>query len=103
MGGMLGILADQKMREVPRVDYFGQKVPSSPIPGLFHRRSGAPLFALSVATTGRAQWHLSLSSVPVPECLDLKPREPLAALCNEAIAQSLAQSPLDGFWLHKRF
>ena len=51
---MLGILADQKMRERPRVDYFGQEVPSSPIPGLFHSRSGAPLFVLSVATTGPA-------------------------------------------------
>ena len=102
-GGMLGILADQKMREGPRVDFFGQKVPTSPIPGLFHRRSGAPLFSLSVATLGPSQWRLSLSPVPVPESLDLSQREPLAALCNQAIAQSLSQSPLDGFWLHKRF
>ncbi len=102
-GGMLGILADQKMREGPSVDYFGQQVHSSPIPGLFHRRSGSPLFALSVVTLAPAQWRLSLLPVPVPESLDLSQRESLAQLCNEAIAGSLAQSPLDGFWLHKRF
>ena len=102
-GGMLGILADQKMREGPRVDYFGQQVASSPIPGLFHRRSGAPLFALSVVTSAPAQWRLSLLPVPVPESLDRSRREPLAQLCNQAIAGALAQSPLDGFWLHKRF
>ena len=102
-GGMLGILSDQKMREGPSVDYFGQQVHSSPIPGLFHRRSGSPLFALSVATTAPTQWRLSLLPVPVPESLDLRQRESLAVLSNEAISQSLAQSPLDGFWLHKRF
>ena len=102
-GGMLGILSDQKMREGPSVDYFGQQVHSSPIPGLFHRRSGSPLFALSVATTAPTQWRLSLLPVPVPESLDLRQRESLAVISNEAISQSLAQSPLDGFWLHKRF
>lgn len=102
-GGMLGILSDQKMREGPSVDYFGQQVHSSPIPGLFHRRSGSPLFALSVVTSAPAQWRLSLLPVPVPESLDRSQREPLAQLCNQAIAGALAQSPLDGFWLHKRF
>lgn len=102
-GGMLGILSDQKMREGPRAPYFGVEVPSTPIPGLFHRRSGAPLCALSVKTLAPTRWRFSLRRVPVAPETDLTSREALATVCNEAIADSLAESPLDGFWLHDRF
>lgn len=102
-GGVLGILADQKMREGPRVSYFGVEVPSSPIPGLFHRRSRAPLLALSIETIAPAKWRITVSAVEVPGDLDVSGREALAGLCNQAIECSLARSLLDGFWLHKRF
>jgi KDO2-lipid IV(A) lauroyltransferase len=102
-GGVLGILADQKMRQGPRVPYFGVEVPSSPIPGLFHRRSGAPLLALSIETTALAKWRIAVSTMEVSEDLDVSSREVLATVCNQAIAGSLVRSPLDGFWLHKRF
>jgi KDO2-lipid IV(A) lauroyltransferase len=102
-GGMLGILADQKMREGPRAPYFGQIVPSTPIPGLFHRRSSAPILALSVFTVGTCRWKLHLRPVEVPDSADIRDRSVMAAICNRATAESLSQSPLDGFWLHKRF
>lgn len=102
-GGMLGILSDQKMREGPRALYFGVEVPTTPIPGLFHRRSGAPLCALAVQTISPTRWRLSLRGVPVAPGTDLSSREALASICNQAVADSLAESPLDGFWLHKRF
>jgi len=102
-GGVLGILSDQKMREGPTAEYFGQPVASSPIPGLFHRRSGAPMLALSIETTAPAKWRITVSAVKVPEDLDLSSREVLATVCNQALERSLARSPLDGFWLHKRF
>jgi KDO2-lipid IV(A) lauroyltransferase len=102
-GGLLGILSDQKMREGPRAPYFGVEVPSSPIAGLMHRRSGAPMVALSVATVGLAQWRLEFRPVAVPETTDLSSREQMAAITNHALEKSLLQSPLDGFWLHKRF
>lgn len=102
-GGMLGILSDQKLREGPRVPYFGVDVPSTPIPGLFHRRSGAPFCALSVQNIKQTRWRFSLRCVSVAPETDLSSREALAALCNQAIADALAESPLDGFWLHDRF
>jgi KDO2-lipid IV(A) lauroyltransferase len=55
-GGVLGILSDQKMRQGPAVAYFGQEVHTSPIPGLFHRRSGAPMLALSLTTEAATHW-----------------------------------------------
>lgn len=102
-GGILGILADQKMREGPTAPYFGVAVSSSPIPGLMHRRSGAPMVALSVETVGLAAWRMVFRPVEVPLNADVASREQMAAITNQAIQASLSQSPLDGFWLHKRF
>lgn len=102
-GGILGILADQKMRQGPCASYFGVEVPSSPIPGLFHRRSGAPMLALSVVTVAPMRWELTMVPVVVPSDANLSRREVLADLCNQALEQRLACSPCDGLWMHKRF
>ena len=102
-GGVLGILADQKMREGPLASYFGVEVPSSPIPGLFHRRSGAPMLAMSFVTVAPTRWKLTVKPVDVSESIDIKNRETMAEICNQAIANSLIQCPCDGFWLHRRF
>lgn len=102
-GGVLGILADQKMREGPLAPYFGVEVPSSPIPGLMHRRSGAPMVAVSLETVGSAQWKLIVRPVTVPAETDIANRQQMATVTNQALQLSVSKSPLDGFWLHKRF
>jgi len=102
-GGMLGILSDQKMREGPKVPYFGVVAPTSPVAGLFQRRSGAAVLAVSVETLGRAKWKISVHPVEWPEVLAPKDRETPARVCNAAVEQAVARSPLDAFWLHKRF
>lgn len=102
-GGMLGILADQKMREGPLASYFGVEVASTPIPGLFHRRSGAPMLALSVVTVAPTRWKLTLTPVAFPANVDLSSRAALASICNRALEWRLACSPCDGLWMHKRF
>ena len=102
-GGMLAILADQKMREGPISSYFGLEVPTSPIPGLFHRRSGAPMLAFSLATVAPARWKLTFKPVTYPADVDLSSRAELASICNQALEQGLASSPCDGLWMHKRF
>lgn len=102
-GGMLGILADQKMREGPSVSYFGEVVPTSPVAGLFKRRSGAPLVVVSFETIGPVRWRLTILPVEWPESLASKDRETPARCCNAALEAALGRQPLDGFWLHKRF
>jgi len=102
-GGILGVLADQKMREGPIAPYFGQEVPSSPISGLFHRRSGAPILALSVITENTCRWRLEIFPVEVPAGTDVSDRAAMAEICNRALGNALSQSPHDGFWFHKRF
>lgn len=102
-GGMLGILADQKMRQGEWVSFFGVEVGSTPIPGLFHRRSGAPMLALSIETVGVARWKLKVDSVDLSELSEKPSRGALSRVCNQALEQTLSRSPCDGFWLHKRF
>ena len=102
-GGILCILADQKMREGPIASYFGLEVPTSPIPGLFHRRSGAPMLTFSLATIAPARWKLTVKPVKYPANVDLSSRAELASICNQALEQGLASSPCDGLWMHKRF
>jgi lauroyl/myristoyl acyltransferase len=102
-GGILCILADQKMREGPLASFFGVEVPTSPIPGLFHRRSGAPMLAFSLATVAPARWKLTVKPVTYPTDVDLSSRAELALICNQALEQDLASSPCDGLWMHKRF
>ena len=102
-GGMLGILADQKMREGPLASYFGVEFASTPIPGLFHRRSGAPMLTMSFVTVAPKRWKLTLNPVAFPADVDLSSREALASICNQALEQGLASSPCDGLWMHKRF
>ena len=102
-GGVLGILADQKIREGPSALYFGVKVPSSPIPGLMHRRSGAAMVAISLETVGLAKWKLIVRPVLIPDSTDTADRLQMTTVTNQALQASLARSPLDGFWLNRRF
>ena len=102
-GGVLFILADQKMREGPLASYFGVEVATSPIPGLFHRRSGAPMLTCSFATLAPTCWKLTVSPVAFPPDADMNGRAALASICNRALEQGLASSPCDGLWMHKRF
>ena len=102
-GGILGILADQKMREGVTVDYFGQPAQTSPIPGLFHRRSGAPMVALSLATVGFARWEMRFHPVDLSGLPPKPGRETLARAANQALETALSTSLCDGFWFQRRF
>ena len=102
-GGMLGILADQKMRQGEWVSFFGVEVGSTPIPGLFHRRSGAPMLALSIETVGVARWKLTVDLVDLSGLSEKPSRGALSLVCNQALERALSRSPCDGFWLSRRF
>ena len=103
-GGMLGVLSDQRASGGERVDYFGLQTHVTPLPGLLHLRSKAPLFGLSIATLGSAQWQIRLHRLPDPEIgADQKAREVVARTIARAMETVLAEEPLDGFWFTDRF
>ena len=99
---MLGILADQKMRQ-GRVPFFGKESATMPIPGLFQRRSGAPVLAVSLSTISAYRWRLRIRTVDISSLEGDSDRAAAATLCNAALEQSLCDSLTDGFWFQDRF
>ncbi|MGC6505460.1 MAG: lysophospholipid acyltransferase family protein [Coraliomargaritaceae bacterium] len=102
-GGMLGILADQKMRQGERVPFFGKESATMPIPGLFQRRSGAPVLAVSLSTISACRWRLRIRTVDISSLEGDSDRAAAATLCNDALERSLCDSLTDGFWFQDRF
>ncbi|MCC5790482.1 MAG: lysophospholipid acyltransferase family protein [Opitutales bacterium] len=102
-GGMLGILADQKMKQGPKVDFFGQPAFTNPLPGLFQRRTGAALVSLSFTRTGKQQWLLEFHHVE-PLSKDSTPsREAMCQATNRALEKAISESLTDEFWFQRRF
>lgn len=102
-GGVIGVLADQKMRQGVIAPFFGKEVPTNPLPGLFQRRSGSPTLCFSVKTTGPLKWTIKAFPVNYPKDKENKTREKEAEISNKAIEKALSESPLDGFWVRDRF
>ena len=102
-GGVIGVLADQKMRQGATAPFFGKDAHTSPLPGLFQRRSGAPTLSFSIETTAPQQWTIKTFPVDYSTTQEKRTRETEAQTTNQAIETTLSQSPLDGFWLRDRF
>ena len=64
----------QKMPEGLLASYFGVEVAYTPIPSLFHPRSGAPMLTMSFVTVAPTRWKLTLTPVEVSELTDVKNR-----------------------------
>lgn len=102
-GTMLGVLADQKMRQGVIAPFFGKDVKTNPLPGLFQRRSGAMTLGFSVITSAPLKWTIKIIPVNYPDNKKDRTRELEATISNQAMETMLSQSPLDGFWLRDRF
>ena len=102
-GGVIGVLADQKMRQGAIAPFFGKDAPTNPLPGLFQRRSGAPTLSFSIETTGPMKWTIKTFPVQYSDTKEKRTRTTEALTTNQAIENALSQSPLDGFWLRDRF
>ncbi len=103
-GGVLGILADQRMRQGLEVPLFGKPVATSTVPGLFHLRSKAPFVGVSIKTIGRCTWALRFH--PVPLVTSFPEESPLlhqTRVVSHMMETLLGSSPLDGFWFSRRF
>ncbi|MES2921497.1 MAG: hypothetical protein V4819_08125 [Verrucomicrobiota bacterium] len=94
-GGILGILADQRVGfQGELVRFFGRLTRASPLPSLIARRSKSQVLAMSVITESPGKWRIRYHS------LDGRTR---TASCVDAIEHALKASPLDYFWLQERW
>jgi len=102
-GGVLGVLADQRVGHGVEATFFGQPAKTSPLPGLLQRRTGAAMVALSMETTGPAQWRLEFAGVDLSGTDRSTGRAEFAEVCNRALEDRLSRSVEDGFWFHDRW
>ncbi|KAB2638714.1 MAG: hypothetical protein DVB25_07165 [Verrucomicrobia bacterium] len=94
-GGMVGILADQRVG-VPGevVRFFGRLTRASPLPSLLARRAKSSVLALSLTTVAAGRWHARFV--------------PMAAAnttngCIATLEEAMQRGPLDVFWLQERW
>ena len=102
-GGVIGVLADQRMRQGAVAPFFGKNVSTNALPGLFQRRSGSPALSFSIKTSAPLKWTIKAFPVHFPDVKKDRTREAEATISNHAIEKALSESPLDGFWLKARF
>lgn len=94
-GGILGILADQRVGQQGEVvRYFGRITRASPLPSLVARRSKSEVLGMSLITEAPGKWRIRYHPLKGPAT---------TANCMEAIERSLKASPLDVFWLQERW
>jgi Lauroyl/myristoyl acyltransferase len=102
-GGMLGILSDQRASGGEEIVFFGRNVRGTPLPGLLHLRTKAPMVAVAVYTIGHCRWRIEFFPMESAVEDDVRDRKSLAKICALAVEKCLSESVYDGFWFHNRF
>lgn len=94
-GGVLGILADQRVgHQGECVRFFGRLTRASPLPGLMARRSKSEILSMSLRTVAPGKWEIRYHPVNRPH---------KTADCMVAIEQALKESSIDVFWFQERW
>lgn len=94
-GGILGVLADQRVgRQGDWVPFFGRRTRSSPLPALLARRAKAEVLALSLITERPGAWKAVLMPVETPTS---------TRHCMAALETAMRASLVDVFWLQERW
>ncbi len=94
-GGILGILADQRVGpQGPLVRFFGRLTRASPLPSLIARRSKSEVLAMSVITEAPGKWRIRYHALDGPIG---------TTTCMNAIERAMKSSPLDVFWFQERW
>jgi KDO2-lipid IV(A) lauroyltransferase len=94
-GGILGILADQRVgHQGERVRFFGRLTRASPLPSLVARRSKCDVLGISLITEAPGKWRIRFHALEGPVTTEN---------CMKAIEQSMKASPLDVFWFQERW
>ena len=100
-GGIAGVLVDQHAGDGGMwTPLFGRLASTSPLAATMALRTGSPLVAVAVYTTGRARWRLAVSD-PLPR--ETTNPDQLTAEINLALEREVRVSPADWFWMHDRW
>jgi len=100
-GGSLGILADQHAgNHGIAVPFFGKLTSMTNLPAIIHRRTGAAIVPISMASTTPGHWKVTVHP-PIDIPADQKANTVfITGLCAKAYEKSMSDSPADVFWMH---
>ena len=93
-GGILGILADQRVgsKGAPAM-FFGRPTTCSPMPPLLARRAKGTLVGMYCETSAPCHWTIHLSPIT----------EATTQACADSLEQAWRSSPADVLWLQERW
>ena len=102
--GGLGILADQHAGDSGVwCPFFGRLASTSNLTALLSLRTGAPICAIGLKTTGKARWCMSIGKPFYPQEHPGEDASTLTARLNLYLEEVIRESPADWFWVHNRW
>ena len=102
--GALGILADQHAGDGGVwCPFFGRLASTSNLAALISIRTGAPICAIGLKTTGKARWELAIGAPFHPQDYPDEDASTLTARINLCLEAVIRESPRDWFWVHNRW
>jgi KDO2-lipid IV(A) lauroyltransferase len=99
-GGMLAVLADQRVKTGELSNFFGVPALTTPLVGLLAKRSKVSVVSLSLAYDQNFKLLVRFRQVSFE---DANTRVDYAKVTNRELEQMLSNDVTNGFWLHRRF
>jgi Kdo2-lipid IVA lauroyltransferase/acyltransferase len=106
-GRGLAILIDQNVSSKERVfvDFFGRPAATTPILGLLHLRTGAPLVPGFAIPLGGGRYRMRFGAAVEPELSGERDEDVrrITQACTRVIEDAIREHPELWLWMHRRF
>ena len=99
-GGVLALLADQRVKTGEKSEFFGQPAMTTPLVGLLSKRVNAPVVSLTLGYDHRCKLKMDFRLVNYKEA---KTRGDYAKITNLELERMISTDVTNAFWLHRRF
>ena len=99
-GGILALLADQRVNTGENTEFFGEPALTTPLVGVLTKRAKASVVSLTLKYDRSCKLRAAFHLVDFEEA---KTREDFAKLTNQELEKVLTSDTTSGFWFHKRF
>jgi len=99
-GGILALLADQRVSNGELSEFFGKPALTSPLVGLISKKLSASVVSLTLKYDGTCRLKAKFRLVDFEGC---ETREEYAKITNQELEKVLSYDVNSGFWFHNRF
>lgn len=97
-GGVLGILADQRVKKGGIITpFFGRLTPFAPLPEIYKKRTKCGVMSLSIITLAPGKWKVTYTREAT------KDEAFNSSMVAQSIERLMRQSPKDCFWMQDRW